>query len=132
MHDARDFLLLTVDSIIREEESSAEEIETVESESEWTVDSEKSDSDYEVADEKDNSGSESKEEVYHRPTTRSSTQNALVEPSDESNGIQTRSKTKKSELNASDPASKVEARQEDSDALLLYSLKVSHYNCVDC
>ena len=46
MHDARDFLLLTVDSIIREEESSAEEIETVESESEGTVDSEKSDSDY--------------------------------------------------------------------------------------
>ena len=132
MHDARDFLLLTVDSIIREEESSAEGIETVESESEGTVDSEKSDSDYEVADEKDSSGSESKEEVYHRPTTRSSTQNALVEPSDETNGIQTRSKTKKSELNASDPASKVEARQEDSDALLLYSLKVSHYNCVDC
>ena len=113
-----------VDSLIRQEDSDTEEYEMTESESEEIADSQKSDSDFEMLDEKDSSGSEPKEEVYHRPTTRSSSQHFDQESQESSKGIQTRSKTKRQEANPPEPASRPKAKQEDFDALLLYSLKV--------
>ena len=96
-----------------QEESDTDEYEVTESDSEEIIDSQKSDSDFEMLDEKDSSGSEAKEEVYHRPTTRSSSQNFVQESVDSTEGIRTRSKTKKQEGNNANPASRSKTKQED-------------------
>ena len=113
-----------VDSMFSQEESDADEYEVTESESEEIIDSQKSDSDFEMFDEKDSSGSEVKEEVYHRPTTRSSSQNFVQESVESTEGIRTRSRAKKQEGNNPPPAPRPKSKQDDFDALLLYSLKV--------
>ena len=107
-----------------QEESDTDEYEVTESESEEIIDSQKSDSDFEMFDEKDSSGSEVKEEVYHRPTTRSSSQNFVQESVESTEGIRTRSRAKKQEGNNPPPAPRPKSKQDDFDALLLYSLKV--------
>ena len=124
MIDTRDYFMEVVDSMIRKDESDTEEYELTESESEEIIDSQKSDSDFEMLDEKDSSGSEPKEEVFHRPHTRSSSQTFVQESLDSSEGILTRSKTKRQEANLPDSTSRSKIKQEDLDALLLYSLKV--------